>query len=80
MTSIVLEKPIQLMTEILKESTPSERKKNNICIRIIQRKFKCLLLGLIILLILLQAINSIFSVIQPNSINLDIFKIKNNTY
>ena len=72
MASTVLESPIEMLNDILKESTPSERKKDNLCTRIIKRKFKCILLGLIMLLIFSQIINTILPTQTSVNINLQV--------
>jgi hypothetical protein len=68
----MLESPIEIFNDIMKESTPSERKKDNLCIRIIKRKFKCILLGLMLLLIFSQILNTILPIQTPININLQV--------
>jgi|GWRWMinimDraft_12_1066020.scaffolds.fasta_scaffold31118_1 hypothetical protein len=72
MTSTVLESPIEIFNDIMKESTPSEREKDNLCTRIIKRKFKCILLGLVLLLIFSQILNTILPTQTPINITLQI--------
>ena len=73
-TSHIIETPIEIFNEIIKESTPSERKNNNLCIRIIKRKFKCILLALMLLVLIAQIINAILPSQTPVNINFDFLK------
>jgi hypothetical protein len=80
MAANIIETPIEIFNDILKESTPSERKKNNLCIRIIKRKFKCILLALMLLVLISQIINTILPSQTPVNINLDLIKSLNDYF
>jgi hypothetical protein len=84
MASNIIETPIHILNDIIKESTPSQRKKHNLCTRIIQRKFKCIILGLILILIFSQILTGLLPNPIPFTIEIEFNKdilqnIKNET-